>query len=365
MKRIITSSLILILLSVCFTVFAATPKALSLRHIDKLDRDVTFLGLGALELGRDWGIGLGKDAQHPPENVAQQTLETALQRGISVIDTSNAYHLSEELIGKYATPYKNKFLLITKTGQESVLAQDTRCKSPAANSPFCNDPASSYDFSRAGIRRHVAASLQRLKLKTLDVVLLHFSPDPQQVTNILNKGEAVAALKELQREGKIHYIGISTDGDLARRCIESNEFDVIELEYNLLNQTNKNNIALAHAKGMGVIVRGGLGTGLLTYKVAPYLSDPQLPYAKPIKALLNLVNGDFDKLTALELAFLYQNKNISSVIVGADNPEHLLNDINWIDNFNDPKLLKRAEKLMSQYPSGPFTYRLAKEGWRK
>lgn len=325
---------------------ASTSKATSLRYSEKLGRSLTFLGLGALEIGRDWGIGLKGERQHPNAQVAKNTLETALQHGVGVIDTAASYHFSEEWIGKYAKPAKNKFLLITKTGESSLLANDKRCKKPSSDGKYCSDPAAIYDFSRAAIRHDVETSLQKLHVNRLDVVLIHFGPNAEEV---INKGEAVAALKELQREGKVHHIGASIDDDLARRCIDSNDFDVIEMEYNLLHQNNSENIALAHAKGMTVIIRGGLGTGLLTAKVAPYLHDPNLPYAEQLNALVKLVNGDFDKLTGLALAFLYKNKNINSVIVGANTSQMLLKDMHLLNSFHDEDLLEQAEKIMAQY----------------
>jgi aryl-alcohol dehydrogenase-like predicted oxidoreductase len=333
--------------------YSTTNKALEQRYIPRLHRSVNFFGLGALEIGRDWGIGTQERIHLSAQN-AKQTLQTALQSGITVIDTASSYHNSEAWIGEFAAPDKNKFLLISKPGESSVLATDKSCKVAAADGKYCSDPAARYDFSRAAIRHDVEESLKNLKVKQLDVALIHFSDEDAK--EVLDKGEAVAALKELQREGKVKYMGVSIDGDLARRCIESNEFDVIEMEYNLLNQSNKENIALAHAKGMGVIIRGGLGTGLLTPKVQPYLNDPDLPYAKQVKALLQLTGDDFKKLLALELNFLYQNKGISSVIVGAGRPDYIKEDMQLLNNFNDPALLQQAEALMSEQQGGPYTY---------
>ena len=96
--------------------------------------------------------------------------------------------------------------------------------------------------------------------------------------DVIKKGEAMQALKDLKQAGKVKYIGMSTNGHAAKLAIEAGEIDVIELEYNLLNQTNEENIALAHSKGMGVIVRGGFGTGLLTPYVSKHINDPDLPY---------------------------------------------------------------------------------------
>jgi len=325
---------------------------LELRHIAKMKRDVTFLGLGALEIGRDWGIGTGEDRQHPAAIVAKQVIDTALQQGINVIDTASAYHRSEERVGEFAAPYHNRIMLNTKAGEHSIKANDLRCKRTSYDHVYCENPASYYDFSHDAIVKSVDESLKKLKTDHIDILFLHFGDDAKAV---LAKGEAVATLKALKKSGKIRYMGASTDGDLAKRCIESGDFDAIELEYNLLNQTNKANIALAHEKGMGVFVRGGLGTGLLTAQVKPYLNDPNLPYAKQIKALLKLTDGNYDKLTQLALAFLYENKNISSVIIGFSQPDYITQDIQLINSFNDPALLAQAEQLLEKYSAGPYT----------
>jgi aryl-alcohol dehydrogenase-like predicted oxidoreductase len=329
--------------------------ALSKRYIVNMQRNVTFIGLGALELGRDWGIGNQGERNHPTNVAAQKTLNYALQQGINVIDTANAYHLSQQRVGEFllSSGNRNSLMINSKVGEASFLAKNMQCKSSSYDGFYCNNPASSYDFSAKAIFQDVDNSLKALHTSYLDVAFIHFGPSPKEV---LDAGDTVAALKQLKREGKIRYIGASIDDpQLAMRCINSGNFDAIEVEYNLLNQTNADIIALAHEKGLAVFVRGGLGTGLLTAKVAPYLNDSNLPYQKQIKALLKLTQGNHRLLTALELAFLYENKNISSVIIGTGSQQHLAEDIQLLNNFDDPQLLMQAKKLMAQFKPGPFT----------
>lgn len=358
MKNYLQALFLFLLLGTIFPAMAAvnhtsTEKALSLRHVERIGRDVTFIGLGALEIGRDWGVGAAHDRAHASEDIAKKTLATALQKGLTIIDTASSYHFSEERIGKYAKLDNEKNILVTKAGEYSILATDQRCKAPSSDKKYCIDPAADYDFSRAAIRRDVENSLRFLNTDQLDVVLIHFDGDPKE---ILDKGEAVSALKELKSEGKIRHIGISIDSpEQAIRCINMGVFDVIEVEYNLLNQSNKEAIALAKQKGMLVIVRGTLGTGLLTAEVAPYLNDPNLPFAKQVRELLKLVNNDYDQLTALALAFVYENNNISSAIIGAKTPEMLEKDIDLLNKFNNTHLLQRAKRLMKNYKPESFT----------
>lgn len=355
MKRLIIKLLALSFLIVKLSEALSQPqvKATAKRYIPSMHTKVTFMGFGALEIGRDWGIGNGAERQHVSQSQAGAVLTTVLQQGINVIDTAASYQFSEEYIGTCKACKHNKFLLSTKAGESSVMADDPQCKQPTQDGIYCADPAARYDFSRKAIRRDVENSLKKLRTDRIDIVFIHFDSNPKK---ILDQGEAVAVLKELKQEGKIRYIGASLDDpEQVKRCISSGDFDAVQFEYNLLNQSNKENIALAHSKGLGVFVRGGLGTGLLTSRVAPYLDDRSLPYRKQLHDLLVLTHGNFQKLTALALAFLYQHEGISTVIIGSKNPQHVKQNIELLDSFKDNHLLAQAETLMAKYKPEKFT----------
>lgn len=74
-------------------------KGLELRTCKRLERDVTFIGFGGLEIGRNWGMG--RDKMRPDEASVKNVLNTVLDIGINLIDTASAYHKSEERIGKF------------------------------------------------------------------------------------------------------------------------------------------------------------------------------------------------------------------------------------------------------------------------
>ncbi|MDF2690238.1 MAG: hypothetical protein K0S29_93 [Gammaproteobacteria bacterium] len=54
----------------------ATNTAFSKRYIPVMKREVAFVGLGTLEIGRDWGVGTQAQRSHPSDTIAQQTLKT-------------------------------------------------------------------------------------------------------------------------------------------------------------------------------------------------------------------------------------------------------------------------------------------------
>lgn len=61
----------------------------------------TFVGFGALEIGRDWGLGDAGERQRPGDAEAGRVLHSVLDLGLNLIDTAAAYHRSEERIGAH------------------------------------------------------------------------------------------------------------------------------------------------------------------------------------------------------------------------------------------------------------------------
>jgi len=327
---------------------SATARATSQRFIPKLNQNVTFLGLGCVELGRDWGIDV-KESVHLTENDSAILLKDVLKTGINVIDTATSYQLSEERIGKYIPQQDYNYLLITKPGEHSIHANDPKCKKESYDHIYCRTPGAEYDFSAQTIKQEIFESLKKLQVKKLDVALLHL--DSHDAQEVLEKGEALNALKELKQQGIIRAIGVSINGPTALYAVQHLDIDMIEVEYNLLNQTNEEAITLAHQKGIGVIIRGGLGTGLLTPLLAQHINDPNLPFRNQLEALLKIVNNDYQKLMAVELAFLYSNPNISTVIIGADKVKYMQQDIDLLNQFKDFDMLEQAKKAMQALPS--------------
>lgn len=299
-------------------------RSLQKRRIERMNQEVTFIGFGALEIGRDWGIGTEEEKRRPSEEEAGQVLNAVLDLGINLIDTASAYHRSEERIGKFISGQRDKYVLASKCGEHN------------------NEPKTYYDFSYNAIKESIDRSLMLLNTDHIDVMQIHFGPDPQKV---LDDGETVAAMKDAKKEGKIRFLGASIDGELAKRCILSDDFDVMQMDYSLLNQKNSENIQLAKERGMGVFIRGGLAYGRLTPRVK-FLMSGEFQGKETIGKLLHLVNDDADALTVLALQFLYRNEGISSVLVGTKNLNHLKANITSLDRPFDDELIEKATNIM-------------------
>lgn len=301
-------------------------KALEKRLIPRMNESVTFLGFGALSIGRDWGMwwgqdrGIGEDLNRPQEKEAIDVLHQVLDLGINLIDTASAYHRSEDRIGKALSNRRNEFILASKCGEHN------------------REPDTYYDFSYQAIRNSIDRSLELLQTNQIDIMQIHFGPDPEKV---IADGETLAAMQDAKNEGKIRFLGASIDGKLATKCIQSGAFDVMQMEYHLLNRHNEENIRLCEEAGIGVFIRRGLAGGRLTERVNKAIVH-EVEDRERILKLLDLVNNDGEKLTALALQFLYQNRGIHSVLVGTKKLNHLRQNMDLLDLPIEPEIMKQA-----------------------
>ncbi len=141
------------------------------------------LGFGAMRLTGEGIWGSPKD-----RNGALAVLRRAVEVGVNFIDTADSYgpEVNEELIAEALSPYPKDIVIATKGGW---------------NRPGPNQWT--HDASPAHLRKAVEGSLKRLRLDRIDVYQLHI-PDP-----IVSFDASIETLAELQKEGKIHLVGLS------------------------------------------------------------------------------------------------------------------------------------------------------------
>ena len=147
------------------------------------DRRVRRLGFGSMRITGP-GI-LGPPADH---DEAIAVLRRAVELGVDLIDTADSYgpNVSEELIAEALFPYPQDLLIATKGGLTRT--------GPGPWPP---------DGSPEHLREACEGSLRRLRLDTIELYQEH-RPDPK-----VPYERSIAALKELQDEGKIRHIGVS------------------------------------------------------------------------------------------------------------------------------------------------------------
>jgi len=156
------------------------------------DINVRRLGFGAMRI-----TGPGTWGPPPDWAASRALLRRAVDLGAQLIDTADAYGpgVSEELIAEALSPYAG-LLIATKGGYErsgpSGLSESGELTGWTPN-------------GRPGhLRSACEASLRRLKLDRIDLYQLH-TPD-----STVPFAESIGALKDLQNEGKIRHIGVSS-----------------------------------------------------------------------------------------------------------------------------------------------------------
>jgi methylglyoxal reductase len=210
------------------------------------------VGLGTWAIG-GWMWGGTDDA------AAEAAIRAGLDAGITLIDTAPAYGMghAEEVVGRAIRGRRDAVVLATKCG---LVWHSQR-------GPYFFSQAGlpvHRDLSRAAIRHEVEASLTRLQTDRIDVYITHWQDPTTPIA------ETVAALKELQAEGKILAFAASntTPEDIAAYRAAGG-LAAVQEEYSMVQRRiEATHLPVCRAAGIAVMGYSVLGLGLLSGKVA-------------------------------------------------------------------------------------------------
>ena len=212
--------------------------AITTRTLGRTGADVTVLGYGAMELR-----GLPRGPRIADED-AGRLLNAVLDGGINLIDTSPDYGRSEELIGSHVGHRRDEFFLASKCG----------CPLDA---PAGAPPPYPHDYSPANVRADVEQSLRRLRTDRLDLLQVHMSPSRQA----LEENRTIETLRELQRAGKVRFIGMSAILPHLADHLAMDVFDAFQIPYSAVQRDHEDLIGRAAEQGAGTLIRGGAARG--------------------------------------------------------------------------------------------------------
>jgi pyridoxine 4-dehydrogenase len=189
------------------------------------DLTVSRFGYGAMQLAGPWVMGPPAD-----HDGALAVLREAVDLGVTHIDTSNAYgpNVTNQLIREALHPYPESLHIVTKVGST---------RDPQGGWPPERDPES--------LRRDVRRNLENLGLEVLDLVNLRLGnaegPQPGSLA------ESFEALVEMQQEGLIRHLGLSTV--TAEQVAEAQAIAPIVCVQNLYNLAARHDDALVDRLG--------------------------------------------------------------------------------------------------------------------
>ena len=258
---------------------------------------VSALGFGGAPLGFAPGV---------TERTAFRLLHQALSLGITFYDTAPDYRDSERLIGLAFAERRDEVVLATKVGR--IQERDA-----------AGEWAVRQEWSEAGVRASVEASLRRLQTDRLDLVQLHSPP-----MHVLERGEALQGLQRARQEGKVLHIGVSADGAEAEWAVQSGAFAALQVSYSVLQQGPSADGLLdgAAAAGMGVVAKQPVANGIADLRERP--GHPDWSWKWDAAQRMDLAAlGAPGARTAGALRWTLADPRIATAIVGTSNPDHL------------------------------------------
>lgn len=334
------------------------------RQIGTTEIEASAVGLGTWVMG-GWMWGGCDDA------VAERAIQTALDAGITLIDTAPIYGFgrSEETVGRAIHGRRDSVVVASKCG----LYWDYSPLPPNCGEWHCfaNDEGRTqtlekyavYRWLRSDvIRRGVEDSLRRMKTDYIDVMQIHHASD--RTTPI---SEAMGTLEDLRREGKIRAIGISnaSRSQFDEFCA-CGSLDVDQERFSMLDRRIESSGLLegCREKSVSLFAYSPLENGLLTGKLDPSRvyrqGDLRRGSPKFSKESVKKVNEALDKIKEiarhydLEIgqfaaSWVLSRYDKAFVLCGARTPEHALLHAGAGDAIISQEDLEAADDVLRDF----------------
>lgn len=211
------------------------------RRLGKTGWSVSTISMGCWGIGGQWGP--------VAEDEAIRTIHAALELGINLYDTADAYGqgISEELVGKALAGRHDGIYVATKVGNFGRrLGKPLTYDTPEYVYLCCD------------------ASLGRLKRDTIDLYQCH-------IAELAEPSIFLEAFERLVERGKIRAYGISTNSlAVAQAFNRAGGCAAIQLNFSLLNQTAAVDLLpWCAAHDIGTLIRGPIAQGILAGKFTP------------------------------------------------------------------------------------------------
>lgn len=311
------------------------------RVLGKNGFEVSEIGLGCWQIGADWGKEIEKEK-------AKDILKTSIENEIRFFDTADVYGggRSEKILGNFFSENSVPVRIATKFGRNPEVFPD--------------------NYTEEALRKSVDASRRRLGVDRLDLLQLHCIPEKE-----LEKGDVFDWLRTLKKEGKIEHFGTSVESEKeGLLCLQQEGLQSLQVIFNIYRQKLEEELLpAAKEKGVGIIVRLPLASGLLTGKFDKSTEFDAgdhrnfnrngeqfnvgetfagLPFEKGVELtneLKEMCPPDMN-LTQLSLRWILDHEEVSTIIPGASSAKHIAENARVTKL---PPLSKELKAKISQF----------------
>jgi aryl-alcohol dehydrogenase-like predicted oxidoreductase len=311
------------------------------KQLGNSDMHITPIGIGAWAMGGGgWAFAWGP--QDDDESVA--AIHAALDAGINWVDTAAVYGLghSEEVVARALKGRARKPFVFTKC--ERVWNERREIgKSLKADS----------------IRRELEASLRRLQLDTIDLYQIHW-PKPEEDIE-----EGWTAMAQLQREGKVRWIGVSNfNVDHLRRAQAIAPITSLQPPYSMLaREIEETVLPYTQQHGIGVIVYSPMKSGLLSgamtrervaampaddwRRLTPHFQEPRLTRNLELAELLRAIGQRHGRTPGVvAIAWTLRHPAVTAAIVGMRSAKQVEGVIGAADFRLSPEEVQEIEAFL-------------------
>lgn len=306
-------------------------------RLGETELEVSRIGLGTRQLGGQWGA--------VEEAEAEAAIRRALELGINLFDTGHAHGFGASE-ARIARALRDE---IRNDRQSLVLA------TKGALRPVGDEIER--DAGRDWLRQGLEASLRHLGTDYVDLYQVHW-PDPETPAE-----ETAEALRELQEEGKVRYVGVSNYNARQMHELERHvKIDTLQPPYHVFRrEIEKHVLPYCEAHGIGTLVYGPLAHGLLggkydedtTFVGADWRSRSSAftgeVFAHNLEVVERLKKFAFDRdLTVAQVAigWVLAHPGVDVALVGARRADQMDITAEAGDLFLDPEELEEIAELI-------------------
>lgn len=300
------------------------------RTLGNSDIKIPVIGLGAWAIGGDSQWGANDDS------VSIRTIETAIDAGVTYIDTAPAYGLghSEEIVGKAVKGKRDKCIIATKCGLIWDNTEGCCLLMHRDGVDVCRNLAPD------SLALQVEQSLKRLDMDYIDILLTHWQSMPP---NFVPIEETMGALTRLVEQGKIRAIGAANvSPEQIDEYAASGTFSLVQQKYSMLDRKVETDGIMDACERHGLTFQpySPLERGLLTGKVTMdtvisgtaktsmklYEPENRAKVIAMLEKLRPLCEKYGVSMASLVIAWTVARRPFMHVICGARKPEQILDN---------------------------------------
>jgi L-galactose dehydrogenase len=288
------------------------------RSLGRTSLKVSKLGFGASPLGNVFG--------RTDTAETDRAVHSAIDQGINFFDVSPYYGvtLAEERLGGALLGRREQVVLATKCGRYGD---------------------KEFDFSRSRIRQEFEESLRRLKTDHVDLLQAHdieFGSFDQIIS------ETIPAMRELQAEGKVRFIGIT--GYPLKMLMEVARLSPVDTilsycRYNLMTtEMDKILTPFVEQQGIGLINASPLAMGMLTQQGVPDWHPASSATQEAARRAVRLCTERGVDISTLALQFCLAHPYVSTTLVGMATVHEVETNLHALTSPLDRDLIQSIRK---------------------